>query len=121
MKIWQEFYCGECKGYFRVKLNMSLTIGVEIICPNCQHAHHRFIKEGQIFENGRESNSIKQEIVSPVSAYSKEPLTQKMIDASFYEKRDGSKIEKEEDLNPRCPIADAMIKERWFELYGGRR
>lgn len=119
-KIWQEFYCGECKGYFRVKLNMALTIGVEMVCPKCQHKHHRFIKEGVIYENGRSYNGAKEEICPPLSAYSKEPLTAKMQSATGWgDRRDGVKIEKEEDLNARSPIADAMIKERWFELYGG--
>lgn len=119
-KVWQEFYCGECQGYFRVKLNMALTIGVEIVCPKCKHKHHRFIKDGVIFENGRSDNSAKEEICPPLSAWSKEPLTQKMLQGSGYgARRDGAKIEGEEDLNPRNPIADAMIKERWFELYGG--
>jgi DNA-directed RNA polymerase subunit RPC12/RpoP len=119
-KVWQEFYCGECSGYFRVRLNMALTIGVEIVCPKCKHKHHRFIKDGVIYENGRGENGAKEEICPPLSAYSKEPLTAKMKSATGYGgRRDGVKIEKEEDLNTRNPIADAMIKERWFELYGG--
>jgi hypothetical protein len=119
-KIWQEFYCGECSGYFRVRLNMALNLGVKIVCPKCKHEHHRYIKDGVIYESGRENNSAKEEICPPLSAYSKEPLTQKMLATGWRAKRDGVTIEKEADLNKRSPVADAMIKERWFELYGGR-
>lgn len=119
-KVWQEFYCGECSGYFRVKLNMALTIGVEIVCPKCKHQHHRFIKNGIIYENGRTENGAKEEICPPLSSYSKEPLTAKMKSAkSWVDKRDGVKIEKEDDLNKNHSFANEMIKERWFELYGG--
>lgn len=117
MKVWQEFYCGECQGYFRVRLNMALNMGVEMVCPKCKHKHHRYIKDGVIYEHGRESNSAREEICPPLSAYSKEPLTARMRDKKYA--RDGVKIESEKDLNERNPAADAMIKERWFELYGG--
>ena len=119
-KIWQEFYCGECQGYFRVKLNIALNIGVEMVCPKCGHKHHRYIKNGVIYENGRDTNTPKEEICPPLSAYSKEPLTEKMAAATakWNARRDGVKIEGEGDLNRRNPIADDMIKERWFELYG---
>ena len=122
MKIWQEFFCGECTGYFRVRLNMALNMGVEMVCPKCNHKHHRFIKNGVIFENGRDSNSAKEEICPPISAYSKEPFTAKMRDKSsqYRAGRDGAVIEKESDLNQRNPMADALIKERWFEIYGGK-
>lgn len=120
-KIWQEFYCGECEGYFRVKLNVSLNRGVEMVCPNCGHKHHRYIKDGVIFEFGRNENSPKEEILPPKSAYSKEPLTARMAKSVRWEdRRNGSVINQEEDLNPRNGIADDMIKDRWFELYGTR-
>jgi hypothetical protein len=116
-KIWQEFYCGECQGYFRVKLNMALTIGVEIVCPKCKHEHHRFIKNGVIFERGRSENGAKEKICPPLSAYSKEPLTRKMETTKYA--RDGVVIDKEGDLSERSPVAAAMMRERWFETYGG--
>lgn len=115
MKIWQEFYCNNCDGWFRVRLNMALNMSVKMICPNCQHEHHRHIDNGQIKDNGH-STTIKEEICPPKSAYSKEPLTAKAKKHA----RDGIKIEQESDLNKRNPVADAMIKERWFEIYGGR-
>lgn len=116
-KIWQEFYCGECQGYFRVKLNMALTIGVEIVCPKCKHEHHRFIKDGVIFESGRSQNGAKEKICPPLSAYSKEPLTRKMETTRYA--RDGVVIDKESDLSERSVIAANMMRERWFETYGG--
>ena len=118
-KIWQEFYCGECQGYFRVKLNMALNIGVEMVCPNCKHRHHRYIKDGVIYEQGRNENAPKDEICPPLSAYSKEPLTAKMEVKSTW-KRDGVVIDKEQDLSKNNPVAAAMIRERWFELHGGQ-
>ena len=117
-RVWQEFYCGECQGYFRVRLNMSLNMGVEVVCPKCKHKHHRYIKDGLIYENGRSDNKAIEEICPPLSAYSKEPLTAKMVKTKYA--RDGVRIEKEEDLNKRNQVADAMIQERWFEIYGGR-
>lgn len=117
MKVWQEFYCGECSGYFRVRLNMAITMGVEMVCPKCGHKHHRYIENGVIFERGRQSNSAKEEICPPLSAYSKEPLTANMRNRKYA--RDGETIEKESDLNDQNPAAKAMIQERWFELYGG--
>lgn len=121
-KIWQEFYCGECKGFFCVKLNLALTSGVEMVCPNCKHKHHRFIREGVIFETGRSDNEPKEEICPPLSAYSKEPLTAKMKNATgFRSRRDGAKIEKEGDLNQHSLAAKALIKERWFDIHGTKQ
>ena len=71
-----------------------------------------------IFENGRSENGAKEKICPPLSAYSKEPLTAKMEKAK-YGKRDGVRIDKEDDLSPRHPASEAMLRERWFELYGG--
>lgn len=116
MKVFQEFYCGECKGYFTVKLNMALNQIVEIVCPNpnCKHKHKRSIQNGIIFENGREGGSSIEEIRPPFSSYSKEAKTEKMKSLSSYCKRDGVVIK---DSNI---IADSFLKERWFELYGGK-
>ena len=114
MKVFQEFYCGECRGYILVKLNMSLNHVVEVVCPNCDHHHLRNIKDGQIFEQGRGTGAYKEEICPPKSAYSKESRV------NTPPRRDGVKIEKPEDVNQRHPAAASMLNERWFEIYGGR-
>lgn len=107
-KIFQEFYCGECRGYIRVRLNMNYDRIVEIICPNCKHQHKRCIVKGVILENGRENGSIKEEVVPPISAYHKEAITSKMKDNTFY-KRDGVIID-----DP----GQGFLRDRWLELYG---
>lgn len=56
-RISQEFYCGECKGYFVVRLNIELNHEVEIACPNCGHEHRRCIVDGLIFEQGRHTGT----------------------------------------------------------------
>ncbi len=114
-KIWQEFYCNDCDHYMRVKLNMALNISVKVVCPNCQRKHPRSIKNGIIVDDGCGSNG--EEILVPKSACSKESLHAKMRKNA----RDGLMISKEGDLNQRHPSSDAIIKERWFELYGGGR
>lgn len=45
-----EFYCNECLKYFDIKLNVSLNGNHRIHCPNCEHIHYRFIKNGEITE-----------------------------------------------------------------------
>jgi hypothetical protein len=121
MKIWQEFYCGECDGYFRVRLNMAINMGVRMVCPNCKHEHHRFVENGVIYEKGRAAHDPKEKIYPPKSAYSKEPLTAKMATAtSPWKRRDGVKIESKEDLNQTNPVAASFVRERWFELHGGK-
>jgi len=46
-----EFYCNNCSKYFDVKLNMSLNGNHRIHCPNCDHIHFRYVKNGEITEN----------------------------------------------------------------------
>lgn len=82
-RILQEFYCGECKGYFLVKLNIHLNHEVEIICPNCNHEHRRCIVDGQIFENGRYKTDSKEKIRPTNVSYSKEPKTTHMQQAKW--------------------------------------
>lgn len=98
--IMQEFYCHECVGYFRVKLNIERDYGVEICCPSCGHLHHRVIEDGVIKENGtklkRHDNTPKEQIYPMKSSYSKEPITKKMKDSSQWgAKRDAVVVEKE--------------------------
>ena len=112
-KVWQQFYCNDCDGYLRFKLNMALNMRVEVVCPNCGRKHPRSIKNGRIIEAGYDP--IKEEILVPMSAYSKKPLHVRM---RGYE-RDGVLIEKESDINKDHPAAECILRERWFELYGG--
>ena len=118
-KVWQEFYCGECSGYFNVKLNMGLSHGVEVVCPNCKHEHHRFIKGGEIFEQGRSSNKPVEKILPPKSSYHKEPITKKMIDAEnkdrWSARRDGVKIEIHKDE----PEVKGFLRSLWSDKFGG--
>lgn len=91
-RISQEFYCGECKGYFVVRLNIELNHEVEIACPNCGHEHRRCIVDGLIFEQGRHTTQVKEKILVTKANYSKTPITEKMREAhnrAYGGRRDG--------------------------------
>ncbi len=94
-RVSQEFYCGECKHYFIVRLNMSLNQEVHIQCPNnaCKHEHRRCIKNGLIFESGRYHTDAKEEVLPNPATLSKTPKTDKMKKAheesSYNQRRDG--------------------------------
>lgn len=81
----QEFYCGECQGYFIVRLNMALNHEVHVKCPNCGHEHRRVIKDGIIYESGRYTSDVKENVLTTMATYHKEPVTQRMKEA--HEKR----------------------------------
>lgn len=110
MRVWQEFYCGECDGYIDVKLNMALNYEVEVVCPNCGHKHRRCIVKGVIHEGGRYRTDSKEEIKPVKSAYHKEPKTVRMMNAKSYQRRDGVAASEPRDF----------INESWYERYGGR-
>jgi len=115
-KIWQEFYCNDCNGFIRVKLNMALNHGIQVVCPQCGRRHPRFIRDGVIVDGG--GSAASEEICPPISAYSKEAWTKKLQNTNCA--RNGEVIKEKDDLIPeRSPEADQMIKERWFEIYGG--
>jgi hypothetical protein len=86
---------------------------VVMVCPNCGRKHPRSIKNGQIIEYG--SEPFKEEILVPKSAYSKESLLSKMKRGE----RDGVIIGKDAELNLKNPAAEAILRERWLESYGG--
>ena len=109
-KIWQEFFCNDCGGYFRVKLNMALNINVEVVCPECGRKHPRVVENGRIYEKGN-SSGVVEEIHTTKSAYSKEPLHKNIQPGA----RDGKVIESDADL-----IRDAYVRELWTDHYGGR-
>lgn len=85
-RVSQEFYCGECNGYFVVRLNMAINHRVEIICPNCGHQHLRNIVDGVIYEKGRYDGKAVEEIMPTKASYSKKSRTEAMVNSA---KRDG--------------------------------
>jgi len=112
-RISQEFYCGECKGYFAIRLNMSLNHEVEIVCPNCKHEHRRRIEDGQIFERGRHITPISEKILTSMANYSKTPITQRMRDAHekqiYSARRDG------------VPYENQPMMEQWLSVAARER
>lgn len=101
-RISQEFYCGECQGYFVIRLNIVLNQEVEIVCPNCGHEHRRCIVDGQIYENGRYRTESRERILTTKANYSKMPVTEKMRQAhekKYGGRRDGVPLMTEQWLN----------------------
>ena len=112
-KVLQEFYCGECKGYFRIPLNPIIDYEVEICCPNCGHEHRRCVVKGVIFEQGRHQTNSREKIRVSMATYSKMPITAKMLEAhngkQFSGRRDGVVIE-------RDPLSQTEFDERWLSI-----
>lgn len=116
-KIFQEWHCGTsgggCDTFIRFRLNMNWDRVVNIICPMCKHQHQRFIKNGQIQDDGRFSNgSVVEDICPPKSACSKEPIS-KRFDKNRNATRDGEIIKSPKDL-----IRDSYMRELWLEFHG---
>lgn len=111
-RISQEFYCNDCYGYFFPRINTAITAKAEIVCPNCGRKHPRWIHEGQVFDKAPKLKSDwpEQEILSPKTSYSKEPLTDKMKKKHNGEPRDG------EVIADRSPLY-----ERWLEVAARER
>lgn len=123
MRIWQEFYCGHCQGYIKIKLNMELNQGIEVVCPNCGHEHRRVIVDGQIFENGRFDAKLAEQICPPASAYQKEPWTKKMREAHAKkgQRRDAEVIKPDDVPEPvESTSLFGFLKQSWFERFGGK-
>lgn len=95
-RVSQEFYCGECDGYFLARLNMALNHEVLIQCPNCNHEHRRVVNEGTIYEQGRYATAYKEKLLPTMATYHKEPVTERMKKAhnqkSWDERRDGATL-----------------------------
>src|SRR5689334_1869577 len=103
-KIFQEFYCGECSHYMRVRLNMSYNRTINVTCPNCGHKHQRYIENGD----------PKEDIIIPKSACSKDPISKRMKEAKGWnDKRDAAVIESSRDLG-----SDSFIKQLWQDYFG---
>lgn len=96
-RVTQEFYCGECQGYFLVRLNMALNFEALIKCPKCGHEHRRCINNGEICEQGRHHTDVRETIHTTMATYSKEPFTDRMRKAhdqrSYSGRRDGVPID----------------------------
>lgn len=104
--VWQEFYCNDCDGYIRVRLNMAINAAVVVVCPKCNRKHPRIIKDGKIFDTyNAQDERYREEICPTMSAYSKTPFSANIKAHA----RDGAVI-----TAPREPMYD-----RWFEIYGG--
>lgn len=120
-RINQEFFCtrsgGGCGKFFIIPLNPNLNRIVEIVCPSCDHHHQRLIKDGKVLEIGRYTDKPKEQIYAQISTLSDEPITHKFLNKVGSE-RDGAVIK---DTPERHEWCDAIIKERWFEIFGGRR
>lgn len=99
-RVMQEFYCGECVGYFFIYLNMALNHEVLICCPNCKHEHRRVIKDGSVFEQGRFAVNHKEKVLTTMATYHKEPATEQMKKAhaknSWEDRRDGIRMTDEQ-------------------------
>jgi hypothetical protein len=133
-KTSQEFYCGECQGYFILILNSYLDgYEVEIVCPNCKHEHRRCITKGQIVEAGRHSNAPKEKIYATKSSYHKEPIHARMANGRDWgAKRDGQvlkeakdiakekKEDKKDERTPEQKMRDDAMRELWIERFAGR-
>lgn len=106
-RVSQEFYCGECVGYFFVRLNMVVNHEALIRCPNCAHEHRRCINNGVIYEDGRYQSDIKETVLTMKSTYHKVPITDQMKKAaegkSWQDRRNGIQ------MSP-----DQML--RWYEV-----
>lgn len=114
-RVSQEFYCGECKGYFMVRLNMILNHEVHIKCPNCGHEHRRVINDGVIYEKGRYDHDVKENVLTTKATYHKEPITERMQKArdSWSGRRDGVPMTAEQMLR----WAEVAHREKTGEMY----
>ena len=119
MKIWQEFYCNDFDGYINIKINIAINQAVRVVCPSCGRLHPRKIKDGQIYEGGKEGQG--EELLPPKSAYSKTPFNKH----SRKDMREGAAIATDDDLTanpfpPRSPEAQALISQSLAERFGGK-
>jgi rubredoxin len=131
-KIWQEIHCtksgGGCGGFVLVKLNTSLNMRAEIVCPKCKHKHIRYIVGGQIRENGRFDSShgeVKEEICPTLAAWAEIPRTvclEQFAGKDHVKERDGAVISSKEDLveGKRDELGQVFLKELWAERFAGR-
>lgn len=102
----QEFYCGECSGYFLAHVNRALNHEILVRCPKCKHEHRRVIKDGTIYEQGRggsDTSGVKETLITTMATYSKTSRTEMGKNNTYNSRRDGK------------PLTPAQ-KERWLEI-----
>lgn len=103
--VWQEFYCNDCAGYIRLRLNAALDFAVVIVCPSCGRRHPRILKYGRIFDTyNQQPENLREEICPQKSAYSKTPFSVNIEKNA----RNGEIITEGRD----------PMYERWFEMTG---
>ncbi len=102
-KVAQEFYCNDCDGYVRLKLNMALNQRVRVVCPNCGHQHPRELRDGVIYECYHSADA--ETICPPKSSYSKTSLL------APKHSREGVRID--DQTSPELRLL-------WFERFGTR-
>jgi len=143
-KVWQEFYCNDCDGYIRLKLNVEICRPVRICCPNPSCARHkdghpRVIQGGMIISDHGGGGKESEEIMPPLSAYSKESIN---APKNIKHTRVGVKLDPNQlpqdqpttpteivvavkepiseitKMPPRDPASDAIIRQSWFDRFG---
>ena len=113
-RLLQEFYCNECRGYFRVKINTALNnYKIIMVCPNCQHEHYRMIVDGHI-EDKSDRSTFTEKVRPPKSAYSKHSI------AKAIPVRDGAKLTSEDDYKDefREAYRRNYLRQRYLEAHG---
>jgi hypothetical protein len=114
----QEFYCGECEGYFIVRLNMALNHEVYVKCPNCGHEHRRVVQDGLIYELGRFATEAKEKVLTTKATYHKEPVTDRLREAhkklSYSERRSGVEMS-DDSLSRWAEVAQRELTGEMFD------
>jgi len=130
-KIWQEIHCtksgGGCGGFVLVKLNVSLNMRAEVVCPKCKHKHIRNIIDGEVHENGRFDNKVTEEICPTIAAWSEKPRTlhlEQWAGKDHRKERDGAVIKSEDDLvateREDSKQGRSFLAMSWIEKFAGR-
>lgn len=70
MEETTEFYCHDCGGYIRVKLDKSLNGNHVVVCPKCGHEHCRVIENGKITSDRWDSRNPTYNYAASSSTYS---------------------------------------------------
>lgn len=139
-RVLQEFRCRECPadqgggetgGYFRLSLSTGYDAEIIVVCPKCGHEHQRFVIDGTIRNANTTGRHLTEDrIRAPLSAWSREPVTNKLAKAltriqkersgttNFSaEVRDGSVIAGVDDVVPSEEnVRRFTMSERWLRL-----